>query len=187
MEHLANVAPAYAVVEDHQNSLRRHLKLISLTRKERCAWKGRWFAGAMSFADSAARCRVRHAAELSGLCAEEPAIRAQMERVHLLEMSLAKHRLLLKDLEDTLLMERVSLYNMASGVLSSTVWLSQRPGGDPSAYQASIERMRRFFDKRNRKISQGIALRKALATKYQQKEAALTAALTPRPIEGDDQ
>lgn len=136
--------------------LRRDLTLEPLTPEQRRQCQGKWFLNAADFASRAADAREAHAVLLMDLPFSGADITAQRQRVAQLEDALLLFQRFTKDIADTLLQERAVLFPMSTCVLRCLEEVNDhpfKPQAHDVALEASIQLMRREFDRRNKKIS----------------------------------
>lgn len=145
-------------------ALREQLELVRLTPAQRQKYQGRWFLNAGDFASRAASVRESYPELLEHLPFASADIEAQRQRVARLEAMQIVFARFNKDLSDTLLQERAALVGLSTSVLREVEELARSPFRaleHKLALAASVELLRKDFDRRNKNVSKAKRARRA--------------------------
>lgn len=146
-EHLPHVVSVAA-------ELRQAMGLQSLTPDERRRCQGRWFLGASDFADRAAAVRDGHPGLLDEIPISSADIQAQRQRVAYLEAGAVIFTRLAREIADTLMRERATLFTMGMAIRTFVGSLHADPFRaveHKGALECSVALLDQEFQRRQRK------------------------------------
>lgn len=146
-EHLPHAASVAA-------ELRAAMGLCRLTPAQRTQYRGRWFLGASDFADRAAAVRDNHPGLLDEIPITSADIQAQRQRVAYLEAGAVIFTRLAREIADTLMKERATLYTMGMAIRTFVGSLHADPFravAHKGALECSVALLDKEFQRRQRK------------------------------------